>query len=255
MRSSLPRDGRRGTRTTRRGPDADRRCADRAAGPWRNAAGRCLAALGRFDEAERAFEDARAADPSNPVAASQLTALRRRMRFRERAERLLADDPDALFAAVEDARRKEADTGFQVEGRRLLARREPDNVAAVCALGAAQRRAGDLEGALNTYDHAWTLERSARDTAMTRVGRAAVLRELDRPDDARALYDAVLATRPDDAYALTGRAALYLDDVAKRGAGERALERAKALIDAIKGEWTSEVHAVHGRWRSLSGKA
>jgi tetratricopeptide (TPR) repeat protein len=218
---------------------------------WPVAAGRCLAALGRLDEAAAAF----AAAPASPVVASQREKLRLRMRIRDRAERLFADDPWKLREAADAARDADADHAFQVEARWVLAANEPGGVAALCALGAAQRHDGAPHVAWETYDRAWALERSESDTAMVQVGRAGVLRDLGRVEEARALYDTVLAAHPHDTYALLGSAALRLDDVEKHGAGPRALDEARALLRGITGEWGPRVWFVYRRWERLSRDA
>jgi tetratricopeptide (TPR) repeat protein len=223
---------------------------------WPNARGRCLVALGRFEEAEQAFLNAGADGSSNPVATSQLKKLRRRMRQRERAERLLATSPGALLAAVADAKRRGSDADFEVEGRRLLARRDPENVAAVCALGAAQRRAQDHEGALNTYHFAMTLNHAPHTAAMARVGLAAVLRDLDRRPDAHRLCTEVLTTNPNNRHALLGLAALHLD-TADADRDTSALAEAKRLLDKVwsLGERSSELKDAYHRYDALSARS
>lgn len=220
---------------------------------WRNAAGRCLVALGRFEEAEQAFLTAGADGSSNPVATSQLKKLGLRMRQRARAERLLATSTEALLAAVEDAQHRKADKDFQVEGRRLLARRDPENVAAVCALGAAQRHAKDPEGALNTYHFAMTLDGTPHAAAMAHVGLAAVLRDLERHHDSRRIYLQVLAANPNDQHALLGLAGVHLDTAAADRQGP-ALAEAKRLLDRLwgLGERSPKLKAAYRRHDSLA---
>jgi tetratricopeptide (TPR) repeat protein len=173
------------------------------------------------------------------------------MRIRDRAQRLFADDPWALREIADADRDADADHPFQVEARWVLAANEPGSVAALCALGAAQRHDGEPYVAWETYDRAWALERSASDTAMVQVGRAGVLRELGRAAEAAALYDTVLAAHPHDTYALLGYAALRLDDVEQRGAGQRALDEAHALLRRIRGERGPREWAVYRRYKRL----
>jgi thioredoxin-like negative regulator of GroEL len=98
---------------------------------------RCLRALGRLESRWRSFETLMKERPDNPVARSQASKTKRHLDARSRAERLLAKDPQEVFDALERAKRQERDHKFQVEGRRLLARRDR-TIEAACALGAAQ---------------------------------------------------------------------------------------------------------------------
>jgi hypothetical protein len=110
---------------------------------------RCYRGLGRLDEAAATLVRTLAAHADYHVARSQLKKTMRRRDARHRAEALLARGLTVLFAELEAAKRSERDHDFQVEGRRLIARRER-SIEAACALGAAQRRAQDVDGAQNT---------------------------------------------------------------------------------------------------------
>jgi Flp pilus assembly protein TadD len=86
---------------------------------WWIAAARCLAALGRFDEAEQALGGALAIDPRGGVVASRRAELDRLRRIREHAERLLAEAPERLRSELAAARDDDARRDFQVELRSL----------------------------------------------------------------------------------------------------------------------------------------
>src|SRR5688572_27099732 len=124
--------GCRGAGRERRDPPGDPSCS---AAVVRRA--RCLRALGRVEEAVSVLSELVARNPENGVAVSQLRTARRRLEARRRAEAILRQGRPRLFAEVESARRDERDTTFQVEARRLLARRVRTPEAA-CALAAAQ---------------------------------------------------------------------------------------------------------------------
>ena len=213
---------------------------------------RCLRALGRLDEAVAGLQRLVADHPENAVAKSQLTKIRRRLDARTRAEALIAVDRSELFDAAERAKAARRDHDFQIEARRLLARRER-TPAAACALAAAQRAGGELDAALVTYRWAWAQDDSPRTNPMAYVGLAALLRELDRLGEAEKLLRGVLAVDPRDSYARRTLAAVLMDRAERRGDVGR-LDEAKRLLDA---EWRTtardqELKAAYGRLRGLS---
>ncbi len=212
---------------------------------------RCLRALGRLQESLTALEELIERRPDNSVAKSQAQKTRRRLKARERAEKMLAENPRTLFDALEQAKGQERDYEFQVEGRRLLARRDRTTEAA-CALGAAQRRGRDLEGALNTYRWAWQQDDSARSNAMAHVGLAAVLRELGRFTEAEKILRGVLDADRRDRFACIGLAAVLMDRVEQQGHRAKLAE-AKRLLDAAfaAGARDAAIDAAYGRLRSL----
>lgn len=212
---------------------------------------RCLRALGRLEESLAALEALSRARPDNGVAKSQADRTRRRLRAKERAEQLLVTDPSKLFNALERAKQQEREYDFQIEGRRLLARRDRTSEAA-CALGAAQRRGRDLEGALNTYRWAWRQDESPSSNAMAHVGLAAVLRELGQLSDAEKILRGVRAAAPRDHYASVTLAAVLMDRVEKQGHREKLAE-AEQLLAAAWAEGTRDgvIKAAYGRLRSL----
>lgn len=212
---------------------------------------RCLRALGRLDEAPAGLDALIDQDPSNSVAASQAAKTRRRLHARARAERLLATGATELFDAVELAKRAERDHDFQIEGRRLLARRDR-TIEAACALGAAQHRGDDLAGALNTYRWAWQQHESADTSAMALVAFAGVLRDLHRLSDAEGLLRAALRVRPRDDFAQLALAAVLMDRAEHRGARD-TLTQARRLLDRAWAAGTrgAAISAAYGRLRSL----
>jgi tetratricopeptide (TPR) repeat protein len=220
---------------------------------WRNMRGRCLVALERYEDAQASFEQALQLQPGQQVARSQLDKLRRRHNARAAAERLLAESPETLFDRVEMAKNSESQLDFQVEGRRLLAQRDSRNPATVCALGAAQRRAGDPHGALNTYREALRLDGDVRTNPMGHIGLAAVLRNLKRLADARGIYHSVLDAHPQHEHALLGLAAVRMDDHEQR-ADPEALSDAKRLLDRLwaSGRQSPPVRAAYNRLARLS---
>jgi tetratricopeptide (TPR) repeat protein len=222
---------------------------DEAAGVRR---ARCLRALGRLDESLETLESILRRKPASMVARSQAEKTRRWLAARRRAEDLLAETPSRLIEAVERAKEDERDIQFQIEARRLLARREP-TIEAACALAAAQRRGGDLEGALNTYGWAREQDDSPRTNPMAHVGLAAVLRERGRRNDAEKILRAVLAVRPRDRFAEVGLAAVLMDRAEKRGA-EDHLAEAKRLLDAAwaAGDPDAALRAAYGRLKAIS---
>lgn len=212
---------------------------------------RCLRALGRLEESLSALEALSRAQPDNGVAKSQADKTRRRLRAREQAEQLLADDPGKLFDALERAKHQEHKYDFQIEGRRLLARRDRTSEAA-CALGAAQRRGRDLEGALNTYRWAWRQDDSPSSNAMAHVGLAAVLRELGQLSDAEKILRGVRAVDRRNHYAGVTLAAVLMDRVEKQGQREKLAEAEQLLAAAwAAGTRDGAIKAAYGRLRSL----
>lgn len=113
---------------------------------------RCLRALGRIEQALRALEDLLDTHPLDSVVKSQHAKTAKLDAARRRAAGVMSRSSQELFDAVEQAKRDERDIDFQIEGRRLLARRDRTAEAA-CALGAAQRRAGDTDAASMTSKH------------------------------------------------------------------------------------------------------
>jgi tetratricopeptide (TPR) repeat protein len=213
---------------------------------------RCLRALGRLREALDCLDQLVARHPENAVARSQAEKTRRRLKARERAEGLLADDATRLFDAAERAKEAERDFDFQIEARRLLSRRD-GSVEAACALGAAQRRGRDVEGALNTYRAALATDDSLPSNAMGHVGLAAVLRELGRLTEAEQMLRAVLAVDRRDGFAQITLAATLMDRAEKQGARSRLAE-AKRLLDTAyaAGERGKAISSAYGRLRSLA---
>ena len=154
--------------------------------------------------------------PDNGVARSQATKTKRQLDAKSRAELLLAKDPEALIDALERAKQQERDHKFQVEGRRLLARRDR-TIEAACALGAAQRRDRDLDGALNTYRWAVEKNRSPASNPMTHVGLSAVLRDLGRLAEAEKILREVRAANRTNHFAGITLAAVLMDRAEHRG--------------------------------------
>ena len=212
---------------------------------------RCLLAMGRPEEAVESLEALVKHHPDNTVAKAQAGKARRRLQAKSRAVRLFAENPAALLSEVERAKAAARDHEFQVEARRLLARRDRTPQAA-CALGAAQRRGRDLEGALNTYRWALQQDDGPRTNAMAHVGLAGVLRDLDRLAEAEKLLRTVLAVDDRNGHALLGLAAVLMDRAQRRGDID-ALSEARRLHDKAFGLGLrgAEIDAVSGRLRSL----
>jgi tetratricopeptide (TPR) repeat protein len=214
--------------------------------------GRCLRALGRVQEALALFEALAAARPADSVVRSQHAKTARLDRARRRAEQLMSADPRKLFDELEGAKNAERDLDFQIEGRRLLARRDR-TIEAACALAAAQRRARDLDGALNTYRWAWRQDGSPRSNAMAHTGLAAVLRDLKRLAEAERILRGVLAVNERDAFARLGLAGVLMDRVEHQG--QRGLvTEIKRLLDAVwaRGTRDTAVQAAYHRLASLT---
>lgn len=193
--------------------------------------GRCLRALGRIEDAQAVFDVLLGTHPRDSVVRSQHAKTVRLAKACRRAQQLMSRDPAELFNAVEQAQRSERDVDFQVEGRRLPARRDR-SVEAACALGAAQRRARDRDGALNTYRWAASQVGSGRGRAMASVGLAAVLRDLRRLNDAEQLLRDVLATDARNTYALLGLAGVLMDRIEHQGKRDLGSE-VKRILDAL----------------------
>lgn len=213
---------------------------------------RCLRALGRLEESLVVLEALVEKRPDNSVAKSQADKTRRRLDTKKRAEQLSAEDPGRLFDALERAKQQERDHEFRIEGRRLLARRDRTTQAA-CALGAAQRRGRDLEGALNTYRWAWQQDDSPYTNAMAHVGLAAVLRELGRLADAEKILRGVRAADRRNHFASVTLAAVLMDRVERHGDRD-GLAEAGQLLDAAWASGTRDaaISAAYGRLKSLA---
>jgi cytochrome c-type biogenesis protein CcmH/NrfG len=222
---------------------------------WWIATARCLIALGRFDEAQRALDGAYAIDPRSGVVASRRSELQRLRRIREHAERLLAESPERLRAEVHDAREKEKRHDFQVEGCRVLAKLDPADAGALCALGGAQRRAKLPRVALDTYRRAEVLADEST-MSMVNVGVAAVRRDLGEAAESHRLYESVLASDPDNSRAMLGLAAVHLDEAehTRSPSAWAAAERLLARLWA-RHERTPKVQAAYSRLHSLPGGA
>lgn len=78
---------------------------------------RCLRARGRLEESLSTLEALVEKSPENPVAKSQAAKTRRRLEVRNRAARLLGEDPSKLFDALERAKHEEREHEFQIEDR------------------------------------------------------------------------------------------------------------------------------------------
>lgn len=217
--------------------------------PASNAKGRCLIAVGRLEDAESWFEGVVATDPDNRVAVSQLDKLKKRLSALRRAE--ASNENGRLFKEVEEAKAKRGDLLFQVEGRRLLAREDPRNPRAVAALGAAMRRNGDSEAALQVYRYALQLDESPRSNSMAHVGLAGVLRDLGLLSEADKRLQAVLREQPDNPYALITLAAVLMDK-AERGQSA-ALVEARNRLGRLwaHGVRDAEVQAAYRRLKAL----
>lgn len=214
---------------------------------------RCLRAIGRLEEALATLEALVERSPSNSVARSQAQRTRRRLKARRDAEQLFADDPDRLSEAVEAAKAGERAHDFQIEARRLFARRDRTTEAA-CALAAAQRHGRDLEGALNSYRWAWRQDGSPRTNAMAHVGLAGVLRDLRRHAEAEKILRGVLAVHPRDNHARSTLVAVLLDRF-EHGRDPELLVEAKRLLDGVwaSGDRGPLVRAAYRRLESLGG--
>jgi tetratricopeptide (TPR) repeat protein len=212
---------------------------------------RCLRALGRLEESFAVLVTLMKERPDNPAARSQATKTKRHLDAKTRAEHLLAKDPKALFDALERAKQQERDHKFQVEGRRLLARRDR-TIEAACALGAAQRRDRDLDGALNTYRWAVKQNGSPESNPMTHVGLSGVLRDLGRLADAEEILREVRAANRNDHFAGITLAAVLMDRAEHRG-DRRGLGEARQLLGAAwaAGARDGVIKAAFGRLKSL----
>lgn len=222
---------------------------------WSIARGRCLFALGELDEAAQAFEEVRdraGGVPAN-IASSQLEKVNRRRAQRDRVFALLDLSPEDLRQAADDARDAERDLGFQVEARQLLVDWEPTSLYALVALGAAQRRNGETAAALATYDQALSIEDGLLANAAAHIGRAAVLRDLGRSEEAEDILRRVLGRHGGNGHAALALAGVLMDryvDTRKTellGEVERLLRVAWACAPRTK-----EVSAAYGRFNSLS---
>lgn len=215
--------------------------------------GRCLRATGRLDEAAACYVGVAAQDRGNTVARSQLRATITLRKSRQRAEAIDAEGAGALREALDAARDAGRDFGLQVEGRRLIAEREA-TPAAVCALGAAQRRGADPDGARNTYRWALELDDDPASNPAAFTGLAAVLRDGGQWGEAEDLLEQVLAVRPDDRFARLALAAVYMD-VAERRGDQGRLELSRRLLKALwaQGARDDGVAAAFARLRSLGG--
>jgi tetratricopeptide (TPR) repeat protein len=213
--------------------------------------GRCLRALGRIEDAQTVFDVLLGTHPRDSVVRSQHDKTLRLAKARRRAEQLMSRGPAELFDALEQAKRSEREVDFQIEGRRLLARHD-GTVEAACALGAAQRRARDRDGALNTYRWAANQGKSGRGRAMASVGLAGVLRDLRRLNDAEQLLRDVLATDTRNTFASLGLAGVLMDRIEYQGQRDLGSE-VKRMLDALyaRGARDEPVKLAYQRLKSL----
>ncbi len=233
-------------------PDAERRRG------WFIARGRCLLSLGEFDKAERTFETARKfrVGASADIAAKQLEKVRARRADRDRAFALLDRSPQHLRLEADAEKDAERAFGFQVEARLLLVERHPTSTHDLVALGAAQRHNGEVAAALATYDRALALDDGLVSNSAAHVGRAAVLRDIGKRDEAEELLRSVLGRNGRSGHAALGLAGVLMDRY-EDTRGSKVLVETERLL---KLAWaaapgTKEVQAAYGRFRSLTRRA
>jgi tetratricopeptide (TPR) repeat protein len=216
------------------------------------ATARCHEILGDLEESERCYQRALDQDAAQSVARNRLERLRRTIRARARAQELFDQSKQGLFDEAEDAKREERDLVFQVEARRLLARDDPRNVGAVCALGAALRHDRNFALALQVYRYAWRLDESAATNSIAHVGLAATLRDLHRWSEAEKIYHGMLAVHRSNPHALLGLAAVQMDRAEHRGDRSR-LAKARGLIERAwaSGQRGPAIKSVYGRLKAL----
>ena len=221
---------------------------------------RCLRVLGGFSDAVETLDGVLTDHPENSVAVSQRRKARQQLEAARRARQLFTEDPKRLFESVETAKRAERDHYFQIEARRILARSSYEasgatasSLAAACALGAAQRKGRDLDGALQTYRWAWHQDDSHRTNAIAYIGLAGVLRDLGRLTDSEALHRAVLRADHRNRHAMRGLAGVLMDLAEKRGKRD-VLPEVSRLLTAIRasGDQDPILAAMYGRLKSLS---
>lgn len=190
-------------------------------------AGRCLEALGRFDEAGEQLRQVSPGTPHADIASRRLGRIKERSQAQATAFDWYDDGTDALRQAAAQAKSK----WFIVEAQRLLADHETD-VPSLVQLGAAQRDAGDFDGSLLSFESALALDPSPATNAPSYTGRAALLRRLGRLPEAEASVRSVLECRPRDRYASQTLAAVLMDRAEK----ERScapLREARVLLGAL----------------------
>ncbi|MDE1181861.1 tetratricopeptide repeat-containing sulfotransferase family protein [Paraburkholderia sp.] len=153
------------------------------------------AARHRYDAALRALNSLRGFAPQHPAA---LAALSKVLRKTERFDESLVLARQAVAAA-------------------------PQSADAHHALGGVLQSLGNTEEALASYERAASLPGAVAEEAMT--GRAALLLEAGRKDEALAAFDAALAAFPRSAQALAGRA-----DVRKYQAGDPDFAALEAML-------------------------
>lgn len=196
---------------------------------------RALTALGRHEEAVRAYEEALRLQPRSAAAAAELGELRLARGDAEGAEplfeRALALQPDdaGLYVALGEARHRQQKLAEAEAAYRAALARDPRHVAGQVRLSELLREAGRLDEALATAQAAVAADdeaaaahfalgmafkaRGQGDAAITAFRRAIelepqraqalqqlalVLREEDRLEDAERQLRAARALRPDD---------------------------------------------------------
>ncbi|MBS0513487.1 MAG: PEP-CTERM system TPR-repeat protein PrsT [Proteobacteria bacterium] len=167
--------------------------------------GTAYAALGKRDEAERSFTEARAIDPASPVP-------------------LVREVPMLIAAGRIDLARERAAKSVQLG---------PAHAGAYNARGSVAHATGDIAAALKDYERAIELQPSLIDA---RVARAGILIDLGRDAEARTDLDDLAKDGPIEPRVSYLQALL----ASRRGDAAQAtkhLEEAARLVDALPMEW------------------
>jgi tetratricopeptide (TPR) repeat protein len=155
--------------------------------------GGCLKSADRLDDAIKAYERARALDPSQQVARAEITALKQSIKAQNEAKAIIKrEGPQGLRKSVNAAKKVHGRALFCLEGRYLLLQEPGANIFDQIGLAGALGRTGQYERALGLYRQAAESDDAEAKAAATN-GAAKIMRMMGRPKQAEKLYRKVLS--------------------------------------------------------------
>jgi tetratricopeptide (TPR) repeat protein len=193
-----------------------------------NRLGRCFKEGNNLERAQVAYAEALKADPKNSVARNEFKGVRDRLEARQEVLTIFEEEgPDVLRSRVSSVRDIPTKTRFRLEGR-LLLYSELQDISDLIGLAREHSMSGENETALRRYEEARELG-GEEVTDVVNTGMAAVFRSMNEPRKAEQLARRVLASNPNNSFALKALAGALSD----QGRSEEAKE-------AYRSGWSAE---------------
>jgi tetratricopeptide (TPR) repeat protein len=193
-----------------------------------NRLGRCLKEANDLERAQVAYATALKADPKSSVARNEFKGVRDRLAARQEVSAIFEDEgPEVLRSRIRAVRDIPAKTRFRLEGR-LLLYSELQDISDLIGLAREHSMSGENETALRLYEEAGELGGEGVADAVN-TGMAAVFRSMKEPRKAERLARRVLASNPNNSFALKALAGALGD----QGRSEEAKE-------AYRSGWSAE---------------